>query len=122
LYEHKEAVMSYNGKATTVGNSRALSFESTLFRAHPEFASGRFEAHVIGPGTMLVTSTSPEAEPGMDEEDPVVLAYLAFLEEQMERHPELIQPMDEMLARADRLVGHIEVDLDEDLGEDAWLP
>lgn len=114
--------MSYNGKATTVGNSRALSFESTLFKAHPEFASGRFEAHVIGPGTLLVTSADPAAAPGGDEEDPVVLAYLAFLEEQMGRHPELIQPMDELLARANHLVGHIEVDLDEDLGEDAYLP
>lgn len=113
--------MSYNGKATTVGNSRALSFEATLFKAHPEFASGRFEAHVIGPGTMLVTSAEPAHEP-TDGEDPVVLAYLAFLEEQMERHPELIQPMDEMLARSEHLVAGIEVDLDEDLGEDAYLP
>lgn len=113
--------MSYNGKATTVGNSRALSFEATLFKAHPEFASGRFEAHVIGPGTMLVTSTEP-AEESRTDEDPVVLAYLAFLEEQMARHPELIQPMDALLARSEDLVGHIEVDLDEDLGEDAYLP
>lgn len=114
--------MSYNGKATTVGNSRALSFESTLFRAHPEFASGRFEAHVIGPGTLLVTSTEPATTAGDEDEDPVVLAYLAFLEEQMARHPELIQPMDALLARADGLVGHVDVDLDEDLGEDAYLP
>lgn len=113
--------MSYSGKATTVGNSRALSFETTLFKAHPEFASGRFEAHVIAPGTMLVTSTEP-GESVADEEDPVLLAYLAFLEEQMERHPALIQPIDEMLARSEGLVGHIEVDLDEDLGEDACLP
>ncbi|HEV3049215.1 MAG TPA: type II toxin-antitoxin system PrlF family antitoxin [Longimicrobium sp.] len=114
--------MSYNGKATTVGNSRALSFEATLFKAHPEFASGRFEAHVIGPGTMLVTSAEPAQESMEDGEDPVVLAYLAFLEEQMERHPELIQPMDAMLARSENLVAGIEVDLDEDLGEDAYLP
>lgn len=113
--------MSYNGKATTVGNSRALSFEATLFKAHPEFASGRFEAHVIGPGTMLVTSAEPAAESVTGEEDPVVLAYLAFLEEQMERHPELIQPRDDVLARSEDLVGHIEVDVEEDLGEDAYL-
>jgi hypothetical protein len=87
--------MSYKGKATTVGNSRVLSFEATLFKAHPEFASGRFEAHVIGPGTLLVTSAEPAQESMEDGEDPVVLAYLAFLEEHMERHPELIQPMDD---------------------------
>jgi hypothetical protein len=114
--------MSYSGKATTVGNSRALSFETTLFKAHPEFAAGRFEAHVLGPGTLLVTSSDPVAEQPGESEDPVVLAYLAFMEEQMARHPELIQPLDALLARADELVGHVEVDLDEDLGEGAYLP
>jgi hypothetical protein len=114
--------MSYNGKATTVGNSRALSFEATLFKAHPEFASGRFEAHVIAPGTMLVTSAELAEESTTEDEDPVVIAYLAFLEEQMARHPELIQPMDEMLTRSKDLVAQVKVDLDEDLGEDAYLP
>jgi hypothetical protein len=114
--------MSYSGKATTVGNSRALSFETTLFKEHPEFATGRFEAHVLGPGTLLVTSSDPVTEPPADSEDPVVLAYLAFLEEQLARHPELIQPLDGLLARADELVGHVAVDLDEDLGEGAYLP
>lgn len=113
--------MAYNGKATTVGNSRALSFEATLFKAHPEFASGRFEAHVIGPGTMLVTSAEAGGQ-AEDGEDPVVLAYLAFLEEQMARHPELIQPLDDLLARSASLVAGVEVNLDEDLGEDAYLP
>ena len=114
--------MTYNGKATTVGNSRALSFEATLFKAHPEFASGRFEAHVIGPGTMLVTSAEPAEERESADEDPVVLAYLSFLEQQMARHPELIQPMDEMLARSRHLAENVEVDLDEDLGDEAYLP
>jgi antitoxin PrlF len=115
--------MAYSGKATTVGNSKALSFEASLFKAHPEFAAGRMEAHVIAPGTMLVTSTEHANAQADDDEDPVMLAFLAFLEKEMIRHPELIQPLDEnLLARIDKLVGHIEVDLDEDLGEDAWLP
>jgi hypothetical protein len=114
--------MAYSGKATTVGNSRALSFEASLFKAHPEFAAGRVEAHVIAPGTMLVTSTD-RVQPETDDDDPVMLAYLAFLEQEMARHPEQIQPLDEeLLARIEKLVGHLEVDLDEDLGEDAYLP
>lgn len=114
--------MTYSGKATTVGNSKALSFEASLFKAHPEFAAGRVEAHVIAPGTMLVTS-SETMESDADQEDPVVLAYLAFLEQQMARHPELIQPLDpRLMAEIDELVGGIEVDLDEDLGPDAFFP
>jgi hypothetical protein len=68
-----------------------------------------------------VTSAERAEESATEDEDPVVLAYLAFLEEQMARHPELIQPMDEMLACSRDLVAHIEVDLAEDLGEDAYL-
>ena len=114
--------MTYSGKATTVGNSRALSFEASLFKAHPEFAAGRVEAHVIAPGTMLVTSAE-RADPHLDDEDPVMLAYLAFLQREMTRHPDLVQPLDSrLIAEMDHLVGDIQVDLDEDLGEDAYLP
>ncbi|HZG43247.1 MAG TPA: type II toxin-antitoxin system PrlF family antitoxin [Longimicrobium sp.] len=115
--------MSYTGKATTAGNSKALSFESALFKAHPEFGAGRFEAHVIAPGTLLVTSAEDAAVAPEAEDDPVLLAYLAFLERQMGTHPELIQPLDmDLLARMDALLGDIEVDLTEDLGPDAHLP
>jgi hypothetical protein len=115
--------MSYTGKATTAGNSKALSFESALFKAHPEFGAGRFEAHVIAPGTLLVTSAEDAPQATGDEDDPVLRAYLAFLEQQMVAHPELIQPLDmDLLARMDALLGDIEVDLAEDLGPDAHLP
>jgi antitoxin PrlF len=115
--------MSYTGKATTAGNSKALSFESALFKAHPEFGAGRFEAHVIAPGTLLVTSAEPAGVASDGEDDPVLLAYLAFLEQQMVAHPELIQPLDtDLLARMDALLGEIHVDLTEDLGPDAQLP
>jgi antitoxin PrlF len=116
--------MSYTGKATTAGNSKALSFESALFKAHPEFGAGRFEAHVIAPGTLLVTSTAENAtRAAEDEGDPVLLAYLAFLERQMVAHPELIQPLDtELLARIDDLVGDMDVDLAEAFGDDVQFP
>ena len=114
--------MSYTGKATTAGNSKALSFESALFKAHPEFGAGRFEAHVIAPGTLLVTSAE-DANVAPEDDDPVLLASLAFLERQMVAHPELIKPLDmDLLARMDALLGDIHVDLAEDLGPDAQLP
>jgi hypothetical protein len=114
--------MTYSGKATTVGNSKALSFEAAFFKAHPEFAAGRVEAHVIAPGTMLVTSNTG-ATPDSEDEDPVMLAFLSFLEQEMARHPDSIQPLDaQLIADMDRLVGDIDVDLNEDFGEDAYLP
>ncbi len=54
----------------------------------------------------------------MIDDDPVLEAYLAFLERDMAAHPEQIRPLSaDGLTRARRLVGHIEVDLDEDLGD-----
>jgi hypothetical protein len=114
--------MAYSGRATKVGTSRALSFEASLFKAHPEFAAGCVEAHVIAPGTMLVTSAE-RVDPRADDEDPVMLAYLAFLEREMTRHPELVQPLgSRLIAEMDHLVGDIQADRNEDLGEDVYLP
>ncbi|HEU0298582.1 MAG TPA: type II toxin-antitoxin system PrlF family antitoxin [Longimicrobium sp.] len=71
---------------------------------------------------MPTTSPSSAIQIATDDGDLVVLAYLSFLEEQMERHPGLIQPLDELLARAGDLVRNIQVNPDEDLGEDVCLP
>jgi prlF antitoxin for toxin YhaV_toxin len=118
----RSIAMPYSARATTVGNSRALSFEASLFRAHPEFGEGRFEAHVIAPGTMLVT-TAAEAGPDDPDADPVLGAYLAFLEQEMIAHPEGIRPLSaEWLERALEVVEGVEVDLDEDLGDDVVVP
>jgi antitoxin PrlF len=113
--------MTYLGRAARSGNSQAMAFEKALFRAHPEFAEGRLEADYIGPGHLLVRAL-PDDEPATREDDPVLGAYLAFLERDMAAHPERIQPLSaELLARAHELVGHIEVDLNEDLGDDVTL-
>lgn len=113
--------MSYTGRATKTGNSRAFAFETALFRSHPEFADGKLLADYIGPGTLLIRTTEDLAEE--DGEDPVLDAFLAFLEQDMRDHPEHIHPLSEdLLARADELVGHIEVDMDEDLGDDVSFP
>ncbi|MBV9109798.1 MAG: type II toxin-antitoxin system PrlF family antitoxin [Gemmatimonadetes bacterium] len=50
--------------------------------------------------------------------DPVLAAYLALIEREMDLHPETIRSLSpELLARAESLVAGIEVDLDEDLGD-----
>jgi hypothetical protein len=113
--------MTYIGRAARSGNSQAMAFEKALFRAHPEFAEGRLAADYIGPGHLLVRAL-PDDETAASEDDPVLGAYLAFLARDMAAHPERIQPLSaDSLARAHELVGHLEVDLDEDLGDDASL-
>ncbi len=113
--------MSYTGRATKSGNSQAMAFEKALFRAHPEFAAGRLAADYIGPGCLLVRAVADPDEV-VPEEDPVLGAYLAFVARDMEAHPERIQPFSaDSLARAHALVGHLEVDPDEDLGDDITL-
>jgi antitoxin PrlF len=98
-----------------------MAFEKALFRAHPEFASGRLAADYIGPGYLLVRAVADPDEVA-SEEDPVLRAYLAFLARDMEAHPERIQPLSaDSLARAHALVGHLEVDPNEDLGDDITL-
>jgi len=46
----------YSGTITTTGKSEAIRLEKALFKSHPEFAQrAKVEAHVIAPGTMLVS-------------------------------------------------------------------
>ena len=54
-----------------------------------------------------------------DEDDPVISAFLSFIAKDMAHH---ITDLDaEQMDRIDRLVGHIEVDPDEDLGDESLL-
>jgi len=113
---------SYNAKATTVGNSKALRLDRALVRAHPEFATGEFKVSVLGPGAMLVTATAratrepAETDPGLD-------AYLAFVEQQMVNHPERIRPLTTDDVRGlDTLLADVVVDRDEELADDFGLP
>ena len=112
--------MSYSGRATRTGNSRAFRFESALFTSHPEFAEGDMEADVIAPGRLLIRARSREAEVN---QDPVFGAYLAFLEEQMVASPELLRPFTtEDVAGLDELLEGVEYDKEEALDEEFELP
>jgi antitoxin PrlF len=107
----------YSGSKTKTGNSDALRFEKSLFRSHPEF-SGQVKAKVIAPGYLLVMADPTDAA-AEDEDDPIIGAFLAVLENDMPSH---IQKMDsDLFDRLDDLVGHIDVDLDEDLGDESLL-
>jgi antitoxin PrlF len=107
----------YAGSKTRTGNSDALRFEKSLFRSHPEF-SGQVKAKVIAPGYMLVIA-EPKDTAAENEDDPIIGAFLALLEKDMPSH---IQKIDsDLFDRLDDLVGHIDVDLDEDLADESLL-
>lgn len=80
--------MTYTGRTTKTGNSKAFRFESALFVAHPEFAAGDVEGDVIAPGRLLVRTRVD----GEEDDDPVLDAFLGFLAKQMQDHPERIVP------------------------------
>jgi len=114
----KEAAW-YKGKQAKTGNSLGLRFDKALFQSHPEF-NGAVEARVIAPGRMLVVaerSSRPKRE-----EDPVIASFLSFLARDMIKTPHRVMPLDEALVqRINRVVGHIETDPNEDLGDEALI-
>jgi antitoxin PrlF len=114
--------MPYTARATTSGTAPALAFPKAFAAEHPEFTEGRFEAHVIAPGRLLISAPVDDSED--DEDDPVLGAFLGFLERSMREHPELVRPMTARdIEGLDEMLEGIEVDLDEDLrGADYVLP
>jgi len=112
--------MSYTGRATRTGNSRAIRFESALFTSHPEFAEGDMEADVIAPGCLLIRTRRQEQD---ESRDPVVAAFLAFLEEQIARNPELLRPLTtEDAAGLDELLDGVVYDREKALDDEFELP
>jgi antitoxin PrlF len=106
-------LQTFSGKSTPIGNSNGIRFDAALFKTHPEFF-GEVKATVLGPGQMLVSVLPAEASPAdavEDENNPVMQAFLHFLQVQMTDHPELIEPMDEAeLAQIAALVEGVEPD------------
>ena len=85
---------TYTGTITTTGKSEAIRLEKALFKSHPEFRQkSKVHAHVIGPGTMLV-SVVGEA-PAETEADPVMAAFLSFLSADISRTPKQVKPFAE---------------------------
>lgn len=115
---------SFSGAITTTGRSEAIQLDKALFKAHPEFRQrAKVRAHVLGPGHLLVT-LADASEPVADdvERDPVVSAYLAFLESDALAHPERIAPLPENeLARLRRLTDGVSASDDDIVPDDVTL-
>lgn len=104
---------TFSGKSTPIGNSNGIRFDAALFKTHPEFF-GEVKATVLAPGQMLVSVLAPDtpaSDATDDESNPVMQAFLHFLERQMTEHPELIEPVDAAeLAQIAALVDGVEPD------------
>ena len=110
----------YHGKQAKTGNSLGLRFERALFHSHPEF-NGEVEAHVIGPGRMLVVA-DPGPKRKNAEEDPVISSFVSFLAADMQRFPENITALDGgVLERIRKLVRDVSTSPEEDLGDEALI-
>ncbi|MBS1996346.1 MAG: hypothetical protein JSS86_08560 [Cyanobacteria bacterium SZAS LIN-2] len=108
--------MSYTGKISTSGNSEAIRLDKNLFKQHPEFRQqANVRADVIAPGTMLLQLVDNEG--AEIESDPMVTAFLAFLEKDAIENPSSITPVSEkQMAEISALVDGVVVTEDDDLG------
>jgi hypothetical protein len=109
---------SDSGSGTKAGNSEALRFEKSFFRSNPEF-SGSVIARVIAPGQILVNALNDENHP--DEDDPIIDAFLAFIANDIKIGNRVSAIPESLFQEMEALVGDIEVDFDEDLGEESFL-
>ena len=104
---------TFSGKSTAIGNSNGFRFDAALFKANPEFF-GEVRGTVLAPGQMLVSVVpTDEQQPELQDEEanPVMQAFLSFLEGQMAAHPELIEPVTEaQMAHIATLVDGVELD------------
>ena len=110
----------YHGKQAKTGNSLGLRFERALFHSHPEF-NGEVEAHIIGPGRMLVVA-DPAPKRKSAQEDPVLASFMSFLAADMLRSPERITPLDPaVMQRIGALVSDVDASPEENLGDEALI-
>jgi antitoxin PrlF len=113
--------VAYAGTITTTGRSEAIRLEKSLFRSHPEFRQkSKVQAHVIGHGTMLVSVTDDETTES--EVDPIMAAFLKFLDREIAQSPDRIKPLSATrIGEARELTKDVEVSDDESLPDDVTL-
>ena len=107
---------TFGGSITTTGKSEAIRLDKALFRLHPEFRQkAKVRAQVIAAGQALISVIS-EGPVAPDEVDPIMSAFLAFLEKDMKANPERITGLSKRsIARARRLTKGVKVRRDERL-------
>ena len=115
--------MSFHATATKDGNSKGLRLDAALYRDHPEFAFGECVVNVIAPGRLLVRANGPEEVTAEAEADPMLGAFLAFMEQQMCADPALFTAMDRaQVALIESLVEGVDADDDTEFPADFRVP
>ena len=111
---------SYQGSITTSGKSEAIRIEKTLFRQHPEFQQqAKVRVYVIAPGQMLLSLSEPSSDVEAKDVDPVVSAFLGFLEQDMVNHPERLSFIaEDEIQQVKALVSGVEVSDSDVIPED----
>lgn len=110
---------TFMGSITTTGKSEAIRLDKALFRLHPEFRQkAKVRAKVISPGHALISVVDDQQMP-LEQEDPVMTAFLAFVEKDLKAHPGRRSRFSKTsLARAVRLTKGVKVSDEERLPED----
>ncbi len=118
-----EGTPKYTGTITTSGSSEAIRLEKTVFRAHPEFCQrAKVTATVIAPGQMLISLVEDGPRTQADTEDPILGAFLSFLERDMTQAPQRLEPLSAgSVAAAVELTRDVSLDDEERLPDDATL-
>jgi antitoxin PrlF len=114
-----ESMSTFTGSITTTGKSEAIRLDKALFRLHPEFRQkAKVRAQIISPGHALISVMDEDAAPVQDE-DPIVTAFLAFIEKDLKDHPGRGAGLSKRsLGRAVRLTKGVKVSDNERLPED----
>jgi antitoxin PrlF len=101
---------TFTGSITTNGKSESIRLDKALFRLHPEFRQkANVRAQVIAPDHVLI-SVVDEGTPALQEEDPVLTAFLSLLERDMSTHPKRIAGISKrLIAHATRLTKGVKV-------------
>jgi antitoxin PrlF len=113
----------YTGSITTSGKSEAIRFEKGLFRQNPEFRQqAKVEAQIIGPGLMLVSVVNEFGNELIANDDPIVMAFLTFLEKDIKDHPDRLSMVSEdSIAHAIELTKDVAVADDDILDENVTI-
>lgn len=114
---------SYKGAITTTGSSEAIRLDKNLFRQHPEFRQkAPVDAYLIGPGTLLVHVREPEGQEAAETVDPMVSAFLSFIEQDATSNPQRIAPLSSaQVARGVALTRDVQVNDTDDIPDDITL-